>query len=429
MFGYILLAFVVIILISIIYWLYIYNSDKRRRERASKHAQASCGTFDANAQQALAELSNIAQPTPADHFQRGRILQHNVIGGEPIARRMIPHIIDNVIQIYTNSILGLRDDPHDADPAFIIDHIVDFNRQLDHANFEDEYMAQVVFGFNNTVAAAAPLVREEAIKNRVEAAVTDSVTRSAAIDKCFNTAIKYTNDSQNVHDSKVNKDLHMALVALKETAPAELSPPAAIEEARAYIRAKRPTIGAESAANALQVLDRISGGETIGTFGDTEDRIFAYTWERCKHPRNVENAELMREAIVTALAECIEKGSQVCINGRCGRILNSLVMLDFDRDVAAGAMTFEAYKNQIYQDTNTIVNEAIDRAVNSDDAELQAVGRSYETGDISSRTGAELQFKAEIKAAIDANLHTYADKLSRVELDNLRQECYVYATL
>jgi hypothetical protein len=98
----------------------------------------------------------------------------------------------------------------------------------------------------------------------------------------------------------------------------------------------------------MRVLNKMSEGDMIGTFGENEDRILAYTWERCNHPRNRENAELMREAIANALSDGIENDTQVCINGRCGRVLNSLVTLDYDNEVANGVMSFEAYKNQIF---------------------------------------------------------------------------------
>jgi len=136
----------------------------------------------------------------------------------------------------------------------------------------------------------------------------------------------------------------------------------------------------------------------------------------------------MREAIVNALADSIEGGNQVCINGRCARVLNSLVTLDYDENVGA-AMTFEAYKNQIFQETKEIINQELDRALASTNDKLRAVGEAYEGSDVEVDSTVEEQFKQEIKQEIDRNMEKYEDKLTPAEIDNLKQECYVYATL
>ena len=160
------------------------------------------------------------------------------------------------------------------------------------------------------------------------------------------------------------------------------------------------------------------------TFGESEDRLFAYTWERCKHPRNKDNSDLMRESICNSMADSIEGGNQVCPNGRAARVLNSLALLDYD-SALTGVMTFEAYRNKIFQETREIFDREIENAAKSNDIGLKAVAESFDNPDIQPTIQSLQLFKDNIKNEIDLNLAGYKYKFSSSEIETLRSECMV----
>jgi hypothetical protein len=227
----------------------------------------------------------------------------------------------------------------------------------------------------------------------------------------------------------VNNDLRETLRRFKGTA-SNTDAALAVSEAREFIYRECDDLPEHKIKAALEVLDKVKEGGYISTFNEREDDIFAYTWARCSHPRNHGKEKLMREAVVNSLADGIENGNQVCINGRCGRVLNSFATIDFDKEISeTGVMTFEAYKNQIFQETKTIIGDEINRAKASEDEKLREVGESYEDVSIKPDPVVEEQFKCEIKREIDNNIAKYENKLNEKEIDNIKQECYVYAVI
>jgi hypothetical protein len=444
MFHYILIAVIAVLLISLIYYFSVHTSDESRRSRAARALNQSAGVFDDAARAALVELDQIEDPTPEDYFRRGHIIQHHVLGGEVRGGRargdedQIRHIMDN----YTQALRGLRGaDGHNTPgatggagatltPDFIVNQVGEFDHLL--LNLEDVEMDGImrdIARFHGGVETTTPVIRADTAAKRAEAAAAVAPTRSAAITTAFDSATVYTDDRQNVHDSKVNNDLREVLNRVR----CPIDPSRAIAEAREFISDRYSvSAGRTKATNASRVLDIVASGQTIGTFGESEDAIFAYIWNRAKHPRNSGRAELIREAVATALADGVENGTPVCANGRTARVLNSLVTLDYDPAIAAhGAMTFEAYRNEIFTEIKDIVADAIDGAATSSDSSLRAVGAAFESaGDVDeSALGALAKFKSDLRGAIDAAVDARAGVLTPAEIANIKAESYVYATV
>lgn len=443
MFQYIILGLLVVIAISLIYWVVWRNSDSKKRKKSEDALRESAGTFDAGARRALDELTRIDNPTADDYFRRGHIIQYNVLEGNiqrrrgenRAARRERRNAVGHIVRDYTDALLAMRGRAteigadREMDPEFMIYHIEDFNRAL--IGDEDDAIVQMLMGLDNVVTTHAPAVRQEIAEERRDRATATANTRAEAVALALDDATKFTDDRQNVHDSKVNNDLRLTLRKLKSTAPYDFDPMESIDDAAEYIATtySRDPLNHQKTANATRILEQIRKGETISTFGETEDNIFGYTWERCNHPRNKKNSGLMREAIITALADGIEHGAPVCPNGRCGRVLNSLVILDFDQEVASGAMSFEAWRNRIFQESKTIVEREIERAKNSNDDDMRAVGEAFDIGDESPNPEVENQFKANLKKEIDNQVDSYSDKLNDAERQNIKNEIYVYSTI
>jgi hypothetical protein len=439
MFTYILFALIIILLICVIYWAMQTQRDKARRALAEDCIQASSGTYDKAARVALHSLTEIANPRAPDYFRRGNIIRYNILGGDVDGdNRAHRAAITNVMRDYTDTLLNVGGEPG---AGYMIDQIVDFDRILgDAEGVNDALLAHMLFDlqdFHTVVAQTAPAARREIAEERIARTTATAPTRAAAIAEALDDATQFTSNAQNVHDSKINGDLRATLARLKADAGGfPPSPKRSIQEASHYIdneyAADSPDV-TERRERAQRVLNKVKEGGRIDTFGDTEDNIFAHVWDRTKDTRNRTRATLMREAVDNALADSVEKGNEVCINGRCAHLLNSLVTLDHDPAMGA-AMTFEAYKNQIYQETKQIVADELSRARTGDSPALRDAAAIFEAGDMPDPANkdvvaADQQFRAEVKAAISSNIDTYSEKLSPAERTVLKDECHVYATV
>ena len=426
MFQYIVLACILVCILAIIYWICFRRTDEQLRSSSIAEVQRSNGTFDARARSALVSLTQIDNPTPGDRFRRANIIHYNVLEG-----RYNNHAaVGTMVRDYADALLGMNAREPGAD--FMIHRIEDLHLELHDTVYEDDDIIRLIMGFDNIVQERAPVLRQNIIEERVQAAAEHAETRAEHINNYFNAAVTHTNDSQNVHDSKVNKDLRDALGKMRATAGL-INPQRSISEASDYISNVYACdeFNVNKVQHARAVLVIVSRGDIISTYNESESNIFAIVWERCKHENNSKNAELMRESVINALADSIEQGAPVCINGRCARVLNSLTKLDYDKSISEqGAMTFEAYKNQIFQETKQIINDAIENGKRSSDLRIRNVANAYNgapTDDIDPES--DQTFKNDIKTEITRNIQCYADKLNTQEIAGLLEESYVFATL
>lgn len=425
MYTYLLLALILIVVI-LLFYMYFGNSDKRKRDKVKKHYQSSIGEFDDDAIEALNQLEDIDEPNAEDNFLHGAILEYNLLQGD--LDRGNKEIIGTIIDDYTETVqriqIGARDENNNDD--FMIYRIENFNDRM----YDDEntYLRRILDDNQDGILAAfddvitkIPEIRKQNLEERKQDAIKNAGTKEEAAENFLDASTKFTSDPQNVHDPKVNEDLRDILRRLRKSA--NISPGDSIKEARKYISENYTSnIDRIKANKALQVLDTISKRNTISTFNDTEDNIFAATWGRTSHPRNKDNAELMRGAIVDALADCMEDNGTVCINGRTARVLNSLTLLDYD-PAMSGAKTYEAYKNQIYQETKDIISDEVQKAKNSPDDKLRAVGESFEGKNVEIDEQTERIFIETVKNEISLNIDHYDTKLTEKERSQLKEEC------
>lgn len=414
-----LLAILVVVVIIILVDSFL-SKDKNLRKKCNKLLETSTGGFDNNARSALNALNQIGNPTPADYFQRAGILRFNLINDN--IDNFPTEIVDTIAVNYQNALMGIDEDEI-PELDFMFDRIIDFQNILTAADYETN--AAIEF---NLVANRIPAAKHQSVQNRVKESIANSNSKKEAVETALDSATRYTSDKQNVHDSKVNNDLREALSIFKRGTNAV---PVG-NEVREWINnvyASDPN-NLHKVQNAITALNKVEEGNHIFTFNETESNILSYVWQRCKHQNNIENRDLMFEAVVNSLADSVENGGLVCINGRCSRMLNSLATLDFDKKISErGALTFEAYKNQIYQETKNIVNEAVEEAKSSDDSLMRDIGKSYDGNDIELDETTENMFKKNLIERIDANLAKYSDKLSPAEINTLKDECHIYASI
>lgn len=386
MYHYVIL---IILIILALYFIYV-KSRYYKKQRIRKFLKQSTGVFDQPAREALDELSRIKNPTGTDHFLKGYILQYYVEEGAPRDPALVRQIATNY-----DAALDLIDNvDQDISQDFILDHIQEFNWRAGRAVPQlDE-------------------IRHQITETRAEEAAATANSKKDFTDKYFKQVIHYTDDNQNVHDSKVNGDLKITLGKLLES-PNGTAPVESIAEARKFAAGNKA---------AEKTLDMIEKGHYISTFNCTEDQIFHAVWQRCNDHRNAKNEKLMKTMVVNALVDSVENGGVVCINGRCARILNSLATLDFDPTMG-NAMTFEAYKNQIFQESKQIIDNEIQNAKNSDNEAMRQVGLSYDDFNIQTDPAVEEQFKENIKNKIKQNIDNYKEKMNREELRQIEETC------
>jgi hypothetical protein len=109
-------------------------------------------------------------------------------------------------------------------------------------------------------------------------------------------------------------------------------------------------------------------------------------------------------------------------------MLNAYATIDYDPEVSSGALTLEAYRNQIYQETKNIIERELNTARSSSDPELSLVAASYDSG-TNVDEAMEGKFKNIVRGEIDSNLEQYSGVLPSAELSNIRDACYVFADI
>jgi len=418
MFAHLLFAFILVIIVSLVYWFFF--CDTALRKSANTLLQKSAGGFDTSAQQALAKIKCIRAPIATDYFEHGRILQYNVLYDDEIPNGIITEhdrINDHIAGLYIAALNNLV--PNHAGNDFIIQQIREFER------YEANMRAQP--NFTTTLLTTALLAGEsseqQAVADRIVAAKLATTTRADAIVKYFDDSTIYTSNAQNVHESQVNSDLTRIFYKMDQ----HVNIGDSFNSAREFILS-HPNA---NSGNACIALDKMQSGTPISTFGTTEDVLFASIWSRCSHPKNSKNRTNMQAAVVAALADCVENNILVCTNGRSARILNSLATLDYDPEIAAGgAMTYEAYRNQIYYETKAIIDQEIDRALGSNDPVLQKVGKSYESGsETCEHLDAYSDYKKGIQLLVDNNINTYSSRMTIEDLNKIRYTCHAFAAM
>lgn len=431
MFEYVVIGLLVVIIICLIYWICIRKSDEHLRADYNAALNKSAGVLDAGARAALYALADIRDPTPADRFVRGRTIYHNVAGGDlgtfnrEDRRRLAREINNTLGEALENANERVAGNHGHRLTTHMLTNMDMIRMGILVAGeiADDGMLRQIARDLGNNINTHGATARRANREDIVANAVAETNTRAEAVERAFNDATVYTDDRQNVHDSAVNADLREIINRIESA----VVPDAAIAEAREYLNTRYP--GDETKkANAKLGLDKALQRANVSALHTTEDRILALVWDRAAHPLNEERANDMRESLINSLADGVENGHQVCTNGRVSRMVASMTTLDYDDVVANGVLTLEAYRNAIFQESKNIVDAAIDRAKASSDADLRAVGNAYESGETIEGESATA-FMADIRDQIDTAAAKYSDKMSTDELDRVRDECHVYASI
>lgn len=153
----------------------------------------------------------------------------------------------------------------------------------------------------------------------------------------------FTSDPQNVHDHSVVEDVKkISSIIDVNKQPTDPDP-----EILHYILDSN--IDPVVKEKAIQTLDTVKNINTnIANLNAREGQVLNAVWNRSKIPENSGNSELIKESLITNLANCVEdnKKTSVCSTGRVNNIVSTLVLLDYDSRTSQIG-TSEMYKNEI----------------------------------------------------------------------------------
>lgn len=438
---------VLIVLIIVIMYLVpiLRKINDRSKGPISTQYEKSNGSNDEAANKLLEMLTEVSiddlKDKPEEAFAAGNVHRYNLLSNDEEEVDKEKEIND--ILTYYGSTINSLDDRAVRRLEQLLDTDLDDSQTEDNTNrqtnFEptftqnDLHMVDRVEEFVNTwdlydipevIVDAVPRIRDVAKVERRNRAVAAAKNRKEASENYFDASIDYASDPQNVHDSNVNGDLRKTLDKIKSRHNG-VRPVKSLQNARAYIRNRINNSDERSRSKynkALETLETVSAGNTIGTFKSREDAIFGYVWERSNLPENKDSSENLREALVDALADCHEKGSLVCINGRCSRMLGSLVLIDSDKELG-NAKTYDAYKNEIYENSKKIIDESVKKASESDDPKMRDVAKSYEDFNIKPDKDTFSEFENQTKHKISKMIDSY-DNLTPSQKETLKNDAY-----
>jgi hypothetical protein len=412
---------VIVITILIVIWFLFQRRNSTARIRALLNE--SGGSFDQPARAAFDTICKKKSPSAEDLFMRAEIRWHNMLGCNPRTFHDQPQALVEIANDYGGALRGLTATtmiPHD----FIAHRVMDFGAII-HPEAEADYeLAQLIGMIEPVIIQNAAAVHAKDIHTKKHIAKSKAKSHADVANIYLGDSLTHTSDPQNVHDSKVNHDLRATLDKIRLPNVTNQKIDTVITQLTEYTR----TIDIDEKAknHAMMTLEIIKSNAVILTFNDTEGNILYYVWQRACHPANAKNIDLIKRALVIALAECIDENEKpLCINGRCGRMLSSLVLLDFD-DSVGKAQTYEGYKNQIFDETRRLINDAVEMAKQSDDPKMRAVAMAY-NGDMNGSEidpDTEHKFMRDLRTAIDLNIDSYTDKLTNGEMSWIRTACH-----
>lgn len=221
-----------------------------------------------------------------------------------------------------------------------------------------------------------------------EVAEAEGGGRGAQADAFLDLSQRNTSDSQNVHDPSVNAAKRAIVELLREDQGAYQRLPTLdqiVDEINAgsdtYSRDPRTSLPRPALTEkAIAVVRRAHNGDRSASAGATDEEVLRRVWGRADDPENSSQHALMRQAAYDALVDSWERGiggdKIQCVDGRIGRMLGSLTLLDHD-ERCWEMRRLEQHKNDIYALAAEVIRAAAVEAAESTDYALQQVGKSY----------------------------------------------------
>lgn len=182
-------------------------------------------------------------------------------------------------------------------------------------------------------------------------------------------------DPQNVHEAQVSNELeriyrHIQHENDKEemiTGGATNRRNPTVADVRKAVQEHSGFADESTRRRALAVLEEMSKGNEITKLHDNETNVLLNVWKRIHSSDNTDNRENLRNSFMDALASGQELNhygdyATVCTNGRCGRVINSLTLMDSNATISKPIKTREIMKNEVFSKSYAILNAELMKA-------------------------------------------------------------------
>lgn len=247
---------------------------------------------------------------------------------------------DKVIQHYNDAINMIIDYPKTQNSDLII------NKAEEYLTFEHP----VEYNFNNI---------KTIIRNKKKLKPNERKMQN----NFYNPKPIY-NDPQNVHDSQVSNDIkfiYQKILDKNQMNNISLSPHYFDDIKSDLIK---HNMSDEEKDRALFILNKFKQKNEYMNLNTTDDQILLNVWARINSPENNNQRQSLKVALFDALSNSMDKNyrgeyKEVCLQGRCNRVLQSLTLLDNDQNISAPIKTIDILKNEIMSKSYQVIQKIL----------------------------------------------------------------------
>lgn len=319
-----------------------------------------------------------------------------------------------------------------ADEFYQINNDLPTNIEIDFNNLRDTVRAARVMAFlggandgnNNTATVMNNTPKRKRVPRK-----HNQTTKQYAQERFYEPK-NIRSDPQNVHETQVSGDLERIYTNIKFendkddmiTGGVDNRQGVSIEDIRNAINAHKFSKEDER-RRALTVLDTMNNGGEITKLHDNERNVLLNVWKRIHSSDNDNRRDNLRASLIDSLASGMEKNyygdyAMVCANGRCGRVINSLTLLDANKDISRPIKTKEIMKNEVFSKSYKILENELKKAPAD-------VVKAYNGTTPESQINAELtkrvdDFMDNVKSKIETQIRAdYDGSTNDATLENL----------
>jgi hypothetical protein len=351
-----IIALLVITVVWLLFSIYkqvrIAGEDRNQRLTRYYFNNIRGEDFDEEAKRAIEYGEAIEAPRAIDHFRVGTVYLVNA-RDSTAAHRHFTAALNQIIEGTVPTI----------DAPFIINRIQDF----EHDITEDLPIQQALVAYYGAQKAQNDMNRASLETKKGNPDYTTRVILSRQ---------NWQPDSQNVHDSAIYNDLReQVLSTIDSNKKIPNISNHDYKEAINWIRIKYKNDPRR--LDVEKVISMINNNYPVGIVPGVNERdVITAIWQRSFDPENAESADNIRNSLCDAVADCVERGSVVCMTGRTSKMWQALARVDANDNLGV-LKTKQAIRNEVFQRAAKIVDDFIGSG-GSASAELKTAYNSSE---------------------------------------------------
>ncbi len=233
------------------------------------------------------------------------------------------------------------------------------NRIIDNADIAQNADIPADFIIDRIVALDLPL-RTEPARNAVRASRRFNVK----LDKPrHQLKTQIVSDPQNVHDSAINDGIKKVYSKI-QSSNQNFDQDFTLTDIETAI--DKHKFSDDKKINAKRILGEFGRGNIYTPLNDTEDKILINIWKRAHHPDNTNQTEELKTAVLDSLSDGVEinangNKTNVCMTGRCARVISSLTLLDADSNIAEPIKTVGLLRSEAFDKTRKILDQELNK--------------------------------------------------------------------